>query len=332
MKAEELMDLIGEADENIVEEAGQLKNTHRHHWTVWAAVAACIVLAGTAIAVTGNRLNGNQGTGIPAGTEEANRNQTETVHVSSGTEEATESQTENETESVQEPEKNREPAVLPGDRVVINRIRVNTDSNNYTWFDPNPNQFYMTNVTTMSFAELMTYYGLRTDLDMVLSDVISSFLNEEMTVEELSFYFFPWGVYRDGTFVYDVNTIGFRGKKTEEVPGRFRYITFTFAKDVNILFPGRKVLLEDDDATIMNPPGIAHRILECETSLISGQECTILQTESFVDGEWILYPDTYEVDATVHGVDVIIDIQGLSEQQTTDLLKKVFIKNWRDLE
>ena len=315
MKAEELMDLIGEADENIVEEAGQFKGARRHHWTFWAAAAACIVLAGTAIAVTGNRLNGNQGTGIPAGTEEA-----------------TESQTENETESVQEPEKNREPAGLPGDRVVINRIRVNTDSNNYSWFAPNPNQSYMTNVTTMSFAELMTYYGLRTDLDMVLSDVLSSYLNEEMTVEELSFYFFPWGVYRDGTFIYDVNTIGFRGKESEEVPGRFRYITFTFAKDVNILFPGRKVLLEDDDATIMNSPGIEHRISECETSLISGQECTILQTESFGDGEWVLYPDTFEVDATVHGVDVIIDIQGLSEQQTTDLLKKVFIKNWRDLE
>ena len=322
MKAEDLMDLIGDADERIVEEAGQYRGVHTRRRVFIAAVAACVLLAGAAVAVTGNALRRNRGNDTPGMTGEDIGSRTE-MPTPSSVPDTTEKKTETETMITQAPPSDDVPAQAASDRIVINRARIDAKTGADGMWDPNPNQAYMRHVTTLTFEELMDYYGLPKDLDTFLAGKVEAVLQEPVTTEEYSFFFFPWGVYRDEGFVYDVNTLGFRGKERTE-DGGIREITVTFRKDTNILFPGRNVPLENDDPSAWEL--IPQRISECETSRIGGQECTILQRESFVDGEWVLYEGQYEVYAVIRGTEVVIDITGLSEEQVIALLKTVFVE------
>ena len=49
MKADDLLDMIGDADDSLVEEAGKRKKTKRPEWIRWAAAAACLCLAAGAV-------------------------------------------------------------------------------------------------------------------------------------------------------------------------------------------------------------------------------------------------------------------------------------------
>nr|MBQ6242426.1 hypothetical protein [Lachnospiraceae bacterium] len=159
----------------------------------------------------------------------------------------------------------------------------------------------------MSWEELAAYYGLTINPEAIAS-LIESFTGEPFTYETAIFLMPSSGIYRNGEYVYDVNTLEFRSTAKNS----HRSVTIGFSRDTNVLQPKAESYYSFEAKRV-------EAETQYEASCISGVECYIGQTV-YNDGSVV--KSVYETD--LHQPVLTIVTSGLTEEQVTALLGELF--------
>ena len=301
MKAEDLLEIIGEIDDSVIQEAKRKQGRIlRKQYAKWGVAAAGLLIIALVAYTFGRKGN--------------------IIEDSTKTTEKTASESESMTETIGE-------ILHREDIIVINQFRENPD--NGGWFCISPDAFYMKNVTEISQKELPEYYELRADLDIVAADIISEIIGEAVTCSPYSSYFFPLGVYRDEEYVYDRNTLRFWNRETNDDHDEFKYVNMSFSKSTNIPWPGSRTLLEDYSGPFGS---LESRFIKSdyEASQFNGHELFIGQVEEYLGNEWQTVESTYLVFTKLDGIEVSIEAYNLSKEQIVELMKRILSTNWRN--
>ena len=223
MTAIDLLDLIGDANECIIEEA-KISKQRPFEWTKCASMVACLAFAVIAGIVGALILDSKSYIGI------ANNHNTGDI-------------SNNSMQGTEQWE----------DIVIINKVVQNSSESG--WIDMNPD-LYMRNVTLLSMDELMDYYGIDIKISNI-SDILNMVAEDSFSYIGPSLIYYPddsFGIYQDGEFIYDENGLYFANKDCSK---EFRVM---FSKKSNILFPGSRnvtdTVLSKEDYNLSKISGI----------------------------------------------------------------------------
>ncbi len=237
--------------------------------------------------------------------EYANVEETVTVH--SGIEEFSST----ESHAIAEVSDHTEGGALSEENIIVNRLPQNADNAPGAWYSVSPNSFYMENVTSMSADALQDYYSLSIDVDS-LSERITDITGVSVVPSPGSTFFFDYGVYRNGDYIYDINGFIFSFCGENDL----REIRIAFSRYTNIPFPGAKYY--GDPVGMIDSSWKDNGL---KTSVIDGRDCLIGLAEiSNLPG----FPPFYKAQTIIRGTTVMIDIYEMPEEQVINIIRTVF--------